>query len=78
LPKKKHFRFTDVEKLGKISTVNDQMLDEHIAAILKNKLVDKKAIAAAGFSIVVDAVNSTGALAVPALLKALGVEDSDL
>ena len=74
IAEKEAFRFTDVEKLGKI-TVNDQMLDEHIAAILKNKLVDKKAIAAAGFSIVVDAVNSTGAIAVPALLKALGVED---
>jgi phosphomannomutase len=74
IAEKETFRFTDVEKLGKI-TVNDQMLDEHISAILKNKLVDKKAIAAAGFSIVVDAVNSTGAIAVPALLKALGVED---
>jgi len=74
IAEKEAFRFTDVEKLGKI-TVNDQMLDEHIAAILKNKLVDKKAIAAAGFSIVVDAVNSTGAIAVPALLKSLGVED---
>ena len=74
IAEKEAFSFTDVEKLGKI-TVNDHMLEEHIAAILKNKLVDKKTIAAAGFSIVVDAVNSTGAIAVPALLKALGVED---
>ncbi len=74
IAEKEAFSFTDVEKLGKI-TVNDHMLEEHIAAILKNKLVDKKAIAAAGFSIVVDAVNSTGAIAVPALLKALGVEN---
>jgi phosphomannomutase len=51
------------------------MLADHIAAILKNKMVDKKAIAAANFSIVVDAVNSTGAIAVPALLQALGVEN---
>lgn len=74
IAEKEAFSFTDVEKLGKI-TVNDHMLEEHIVAILKNKLVDKKAIAAAGFSIVVDAVNSTGAIAVPALLKALGVEN---
>lgn len=74
LAEKEAFRFCDVDKLGKIST-NDHMLDDHIAAILKNKLVDKKAIASAGFKVVLDAVNSTGAIAVPALLKALGVED---
>jgi phosphomannomutase len=68
------FKFVGVEKLGKIQT-NDNMLSNHIAAILKNKMVDKKAIAAANFSIVVDAVNSTGAIAVPALLEALGVEN---
>ena len=36
-------------------------------------LVDKDAIAAADFSVVIDAVNSTGGIFVPALLKALGV-----
>lgn len=51
------------------------MLDEHIAAILKHPLVNKKAIAEAGLRIVVDPVNSTGAVAVPALLSALGVEE---
>jgi phosphomannomutase len=51
------------------------MLAEHIDTILLNKLVDKKAVTAAGLRIVVDAVNSTGALAVPAILTALGVED---
>ncbi len=74
LAEKEAFRFADVDKLGRI-TPNDTMLQDHISAILKNKLVDKKAIANAGFRIVVDAVNSTGAIAVPALLKALGVED---
>ena len=74
LAEKEAFRFADVDKLGHI-TQNDTMLQDHISAILKNKLVDKKAIANAGFRIVVDAVNSTGAIAVPALLKALGVED---
>ena len=72
--KKEAFNFATVDKLGTISS-NNNMLAEHIAIILKNKLVDKKAIAAAGFRIVVDAVNSTGATAVPELLKALGVED---
>ena len=68
------FKFTDVDNLGTIS-VNNDMLGAHIEKILSNKLVDKKAIAAAGFRIVVDAVNSTGAEAVPAMLRALGVED---
>jgi phosphomannomutase len=71
---RENFIFAEVDKLGKV-IVNDTMLEEHIAAILKNKLVDRKAIANAGFRIVVDAVNSTGAIAVPALLEALGVQD---
>ncbi|MEO8769821.1 MAG: phosphoglucosamine mutase [Ferruginibacter sp.] len=74
LAEKEAFDFATVEKLGTI-TENKNMLTEHIATILKNKLVDKKAIAAANFRIVIDAVNSTGAFAVPQLLKELGVED---
>jgi phosphomannomutase len=73
LAEKEAFNFASVESLGNC-TANTTMLDEHIKAVLKNKWVDTKAIAAAHFSIVVDAVNSTGATAVPALLKALGVE----
>lgn len=71
---KEAFKFAEVDNLGTITT-NTSMLDEHIEHILKNKWVDKKAIAAAEFKIVVDVVNSTGALAVPALLKALGVKE---
>ena len=74
IAEKEAFKFTDVDNLGSIS-VNNDMLGAHIEKILSNKLVDKKAIAAAGFRIVVDAVNSTGAEAVPAMLRALGVED---
>ncbi|HTC00182.1 MAG TPA: hypothetical protein VK705_05825, partial [Ferruginibacter sp.] len=48
---------------------------KHIDAILKYELVDIAAIKKKKFKIVVDAVNSTGAIAVPALLKALGVKD---
>ncbi|MEI8053463.1 MAG: phosphoglucosamine mutase [Bacteroidota bacterium] len=74
IAEKEAFDFVEVDKLGVISDNND-MLAEHIDAILLNKLVDKKAVTAAGLRIVVDAVNSTGALAVPAILTALGVED---
>ena len=48
-------------------------MQKHIDAILALPLVDKKAIEEANFSVVVDAVNSTGGIFVPALLKALGV-----
>lgn len=71
------YAFADVDCLGTVST-NDEMLDAHIAQVLKNKWVDKKAIAAAGFRIVLDAVNSTGAIAVPRLLNALGVENVEV
>ena len=74
IAEKESFSFAAVDKLGS-TTADDSMLDEHIKAILAHKLVDTAAIAAAGFKIVVDAVNSTGATAVPALLKALGVEN---
>ncbi len=66
--------FAPVDKLGKVSS-HEGMLEAHIEAILKLPLVDKKAISQAGFHIIVDAVNSTGAIAVPALLKELGVKN---
>jgi phosphomannomutase len=68
------FVFSPVDKLGKL-IVNDSYLDEHINAILAYPLVNPKAIAAKNFKIVVDVINSTGAIFVPALLQALGVEN---
>ncbi len=68
------FQFAPVEKLGSITT-NDSYLQKHINAILEYPLVNREAIAAKGFRVVVDAINSSGAIFVPALLKALGVED---
>jgi phosphomannomutase len=65
--------FADVRKLGKYRT-NDTWLQQHIEQILALPLVDRDAIAARNFRVVVDAVNSTGGLAVPMLLEALGVE----
>ncbi len=66
------FDFSEVDDLGTI-TSNASYLEKHIDAILKLPLVDAKAIAAAQFKVVVDAVNSTGGTFVPALLRALGV-----
>ncbi|MCX8019034.1 MAG: phosphoglucosamine mutase [Chitinophagaceae bacterium] len=68
------FQYASVDKLGHIST-DDSFLQKHIQAILKYPLVNAKAIAKKNFKIVVDAINSTGALAVPQLLKSLGVSD---
>jgi len=67
------FDFAEVDDLG-IVTHDDTYLQKHIDAVLNLPLVDKDAIKAANFTIVVDAVNSTGGIFVPALLKALGVE----
>ncbi len=66
--------FAEVTKLGKLTT-DDAYVQKHIDAILNHPLVDVKAIKQRGFKIAVDPVNSTGAFAVPQLLKALGVED---
>ena len=66
------FDFAEVDDLGTI-TSDASYLEKHIDAILKLPLVDAKAIAAAQFKVVVDAVNSTGGTFVPALLRALGV-----
>jgi phosphomannomutase len=49
-------------------------MDKHVQAVLNLPLVDREAIKKAGFKVVVDAVNSTGGIFVPALLTALGVE----
>jgi phosphomannomutase len=68
------FDFVEVGKLGLYSTI-ENYIDKHIEQILKLPLVDAKAIRARKFRIIVDAVNSTGGIAVPKLLKALGVEN---
>jgi phosphomannomutase len=66
------FDFAGVDDLGTV-TKDDSYLEKHIQAILDLPLVNKNAIEAANFSVVVDAVNSTGGIFVPAMLEALGV-----
>jgi phosphomannomutase len=68
------FNFAPVDKLGTY-TKDETSLQKHIDAVVNYALVDIAAIKKAAFKIVIDAVNSTGAIAVPALLKALGVKD---
>lgn len=71
---KDDFSFATVDKLGKLFT-GKTYLEEHIQAILEYPLVNKEAISKKNFTVVVDAINSTGAVFVPALLKALGIEN---
>lgn len=72
-----NFSFAPVDKLGKYS-LNETALEKHIEAILQHPLVDAAAIKKMKYHAVVDAINSTGAIAVPALLKALGVKEITL
>lgn len=67
------FSFAEVDHLG-IVTHDDNAIERHIQAILELPQVDKQKIESADFNIVVDAVNSTGGIAVPALLRRLGVK----
>jgi len=66
------FDFAPVTKLGKYEK-NDSYIQKHIDQILALPLVDVAAIEQKNFKVIVDAVNSTGGIAVPMLLKALGV-----
>ncbi len=71
---KEAFDFAGVDELGTYS-FDDTLLQTHIDAILVHPLVNKQLIAEKKFKVVVDAINSSGAEAVPALLEALGVTD---
>lgn len=68
------FTYTDVDTLGQV-TEDFDAIDKHIQRVLELKLVDREAIAKAGFRVAVDAVNSTGGIAIPRLLRALGVNN---
>jgi phosphomannomutase len=71
------FEFAPVTKLGTYKA-NDTYLKKHVELILKLPLVDLEAIRSKDFKVVVDAVNSTGGIAVPMLLEALGVTVKEL
>jgi len=75
IAEKEEFNFATVDKLGTYS-IYENAIEDHINEILKLDLVDVKAIREAGFSVVFDAVNSTGGIAIPMLLDKLGVTNS--
>lgn len=71
---KEDFVFAPIDKLGQY-TQTDVWMQKHIDAIVTYPLVDVAAIKQKQYKIVVDAINSTGALFIPPLLKALGVAE---
>jgi phosphomannomutase len=71
------YDYAEVDDLGTL-TADDSYLDKHIKAVMDLPLVNVEAIKNAGFKVVVDGVNSTGGIFVPALLKELGVETIEL
>lgn len=73
LVEKKSVEYATVDRLGTYKQDNNY-LNVHNTLILAHPLVDVAAVRAKGFKIVVDVINSTGALAVPPLLEALGCQ----
>ena len=70
------FDFAPVEELGVVE--EHDFTDEHLDSVLALQAVDTEAIKAAGFKVVLDAVNSVGGIIMPRLLKRLGVECVEL
>jgi phosphomannomutase len=68
------FNFASVDKLGNYS-LNETYLQKHIQAVVDYPLVDIQSIRQKKYSVVLDAINSTGSLVIPALLKELGVDE---
>ena len=67
------FSFATVDHLGKLAH-DDRYIDLHIEKVLALPLVTPEAIQKKKFRVVVDAVNSSGGIAIPSLLERLGVE----
>lgn len=65
--------YATVDKLGTYKK-DDTYINQHIDMILDLPLVDVKAVQDKQFKIVVDCINSTGAISIPPLLEQLGCE----
>ena len=73
IAEKEDFTFAEVDALGHM-TVKDY-LPYHVEQVLKLKLVDTEAIRKRNFTVAIDCVNSVGGLAIPAILRAVGVNN---
>ena len=72
-----NYNYCDVDNLGS-STVDTEAIHRHIQQILGFDIVNKEKIKERQFKVVVDGINSVGGIAVPELLKELGVECVEL
>jgi phosphomannomutase len=72
---KESFEYATVHELGE-TIKDDSALNYHIEEILKLEMVDLTAIKKANFKVAIDAVNSVGGIAIPALLKSLGINNT--
>jgi phosphomannomutase len=70
----KEVEYCKVEKLGSYK-LDNTFIEKHIKMVLDLPLVDVEAIKKAKFKVVIDAVNSTGGIAIPDLLQSLGVDE---
>ncbi|MBR4133029.1 MAG: phosphoglucosamine mutase [Bacteroidales bacterium] len=66
------FDFAPVDELGHIT--EHDFTDEHIQSVIDLKAVDEEAVSEAGFKVVLDPVNSVGAIVMKRLLERMGVE----
>ena len=73
IAEREDFNYADVDHLGTY-TLDDSYNQRHIDSVLALPLVDVEAVKKAKFRVVVDAINSVGAIILPGLLQALGVE----
>ena len=71
------YTFAEVKKFGTYSE-NNNYLDWHVQQILQHELVNVEAIRDRKFNVLIDAVNSTGEIAIPKLLDELGVSYTSL
>lgn len=74
IARKHDFKYAEVNALGQYRTYENSIQD-HIDAVLQLPLVNRDAIAKANFTVILDAINSTGAISIPPLLKQLGVKN---
>ena len=73
IAEREDFVFAEVDELGHMT--EKDYLPYHVEQVMKLPLVDAEAIKQRGFTVAIDCVNSVGGMAIPAILRALGVEN---
>lgn len=69
--------FAEVDDLGQVTPCDDGM-EWHIEQVLSLPSIDARAVRSKGFHVAIDAVHSSGSVAIPLLLDAMGVTYENL